>query len=260
MISAPPFQLYLWSHRVLYLGLGPDNELHQHHAAQICMSLGANPLRYRSSNSSDWIEAQGVVIPPDHPHQIETGVNRVLALYVEPDSDDYPLNIKKGDIRQLKIRGNEVAAFADRLAACNDANLAWNLSVSKLNIDIDRISKVRDSRVGTVIETIRGNPGDSYTAQELASSVQLSASRLSHIFKRHVGVPIRRFIVWSRLRTVVEHASQGSTLTDAALAAGFADAAHMSNSFHRMFGFAPSALFASDVAREVILINNEFSD
>ena len=86
-------------------------------------------------------------------------------------------------------------------------------------------------------------------------AVHISPSRLIHLFREQVGVPIRRFTLWSRLRQVVRLAIDGATLTEAAHAAGFSDAAHMSNTFRQMFGFAPSALFTARVPKDVHIID-----
>ena len=51
------------------------------------------------------------------------------------------------------------------------------------------------------------------------------------------------FFLWCRLRAAAEIAMRGSSLTEAAHAAGFADSAHLSRTFRSMFGIAPSFLF-----------------
>ena len=81
-------RLYLWPHRILYLGMSPDNDLHRHHAAQLCLSLDG-ALKIPQLDAHDTLEAPGVFIPPDCPHQISAGDARILALYLEPESDEY---------------------------------------------------------------------------------------------------------------------------------------------------------------------------
>jgi len=79
---------------------------------------------------------------------------------------------------------------------------------------------------------------------ELAKAVHRSPSRLAHRLREATGVPLRRFILWHRLRAAAEIAMRGSNLTEAAHAAGFADSAHLSRTFRSMFGIAPSFLFS----------------
>ena len=61
-------RLYLWPHRLLYLGPGMDAGVHNHHAAQLCVGLDG-PLRLRSAADMKWDENQGFYIPPDEPHE-----------------------------------------------------------------------------------------------------------------------------------------------------------------------------------------------
>ena len=77
---------------------------------------------------------------------------------------------------------------------------------------------------------------------EAARAAQISPSRLTHLFSEQVGIPFRRFVVWLRLRRAAEHAWSDETLTEAAVAAGFSDMAHLSRVCRSMFGVSPSAM------------------
>ena len=53
-------------------------------------------------------------------------------------------------------------------------------------------------------------------------------------------MPFRTYVLWLRLESALDSLAARSSVTQAAHAAGFADAAHLSRTFHRMFGVAPS--------------------
>ena len=55
----------------------------------------------------------------------------------------------------------------------------------------------------------------------------------------------RRYLLWLRLQDAVRELAAGAPATDAAHAAGFADSAHLSRTFRRMFGITPSDLARS---------------
>jgi AraC-like DNA-binding protein len=57
---------------------------------------------------------------------------------------------------------------------------------------------------------------------------------------------LRPYILWRRFLHVWDLLATGATLSSAAHAAGFADAAHLTRTSRSMFGFPPSAL---EVAR-----------
>jgi AraC-like DNA-binding protein len=65
---------------------------------------------------------------------------------------------------------------------------------------------------------------------------------LGHLFSEQVGLPFRPFALWLRLQGVLGHLAHGANLTQAAHGAGFADSAHLTRTFRRMFGIAPSSL------------------
>lgn len=70
--------------------------------------------------------------------------------------------------------------------------------------------------------------------------VHLSSSRFLHVFSAQVGTPWRSYLVWRRALCAMTLASQGCSLTEAAHAVGYADAAHLSRQFSALFGVSPS--------------------
>lgn len=254
-------RLYIWPHRILYLGLSPDNDLHRHHAAQFCVSLDAN-LTVRDPGKRGMLEMPGVIIPPDYPHQIDAGDARILALYLEPESDEYeqimrPLRADaQNALIPLTMSSAGLTDLCRLFEAGGDADTAWSTCASALGLEVPAaFIAERDPRIGQVIDMIRGEPGRSHSVRRLAKAVHLSPSRLTHLFREQIGVPIRRFTVWTRVREVIRLVVDGTNLTEAAHAAGFSDAAHMSNSFRRMFGFAPSALFTPRIPMDIHILD-----
>ena len=89
-----------------------------------------------------------------------------------------------------------------------------------------------------------GGVDDATSLEGLARAVGLSPSRLMHVFTSSVGIPLRPYLAWLRVQRAAIEIVSGNSLTDAALASGFADAAHMSRTFRRMLGIPPSLLRA----------------
>jgi AraC-like DNA-binding protein len=63
-----------------------------------------------------------------------------------------------------------------------------------------------------------------------------------HAFTATVGIPLRPYLRWLKLERAGVAIAAGAPLGEAAHAAGFADAAHMTRTFRRMFGVTPSEL------------------
>jgi AraC-like DNA-binding protein len=95
-----------------------------------------------------------------------------------------------------------------------------------------------------IVRTIRWlkSRGGTGSLGDAARSQGLSVSRLGHLFSTEVGLPFRPFALWLRLQGAFGHLAQGANLTQAAHGAGFADSAHLTRTFRRMFGITPSDL------------------
>ena len=83
---------------------------------------------------------------------------------------------------------------------------------------------------------------------ELTSKVFLSDSRLSHLFKEHIGISIKKYLVWNRLRQAINlYLSENTNLTNVSLQSGFFDQAHLTNSFKNVLGVCPSKAYNSRI-------------
>jgi len=70
----------------------------------------------------------------------------------------------------------------------------------------------------------------------------LSPSRFAHLFRHQVGLPFSRYMLWRKLTRAMLLIGSERTIADAAHAADFADAAHLTRTFYQMVGMAPSVL------------------
>jgi AraC-like DNA-binding protein len=102
-----------------------------------------------------------------------------------------------------------------------------------------------DARVARVLDLLKRDLCRRTGVMSLAAAVCLSPSRLVHLFNEQMGVSLRRYVLWLRLRRVVFCLAIGRTLTDASHEAGFADSAHLCRTFRSMFGLSLSSLFRS---------------
>ncbi|MBF9030417.1 helix-turn-helix domain-containing protein [Rhodobacterales bacterium HKCCE3408] len=84
------------------------------------------------------------------------------------------------------------------------------------------------------------------SVEEAAARVFLSPSRFAHLFKQQLGLPFRRYMLWRKLTRSMIVIGREQSITQAAYAAGFADGAHMTRTFHQMFGLAPSVMMRGE--------------
>lgn len=87
--------------------------------------------------------------------------------------------------------------------------------------------------------------------QSLQAQTHLSDSRLSHLFKQEMGVSLKKYLLWSRLRDTIGYViSDQLSLYEAGLRSGFYDQAHLSKAFKQMLGLSPSTVFNSRMIQE----------
>ena len=111
-------------------------------------------------------------------------------------------------------------------------------------------SVASDERILRAIAHIRAHVDQPLTLDEVADVACLSPSRFRHLFVEETGMAFRPYVLWRRFMKVWELLARGESLSAAAHAAGFADAAHLSRTSKQMFGFPPSAMNVGAPLRE----------
>lgn len=245
-------RVFLWPHRLFFLGYGLEADLHRHHAAQFCFSA-TGTLRVRTAAWGQWLRARGFLVAPDRSHQFESGEGLSALLLVDPETDEFAeaasLHPGAGPIVPLEPDPDALVEL-DRLLVVEDREHANTIArrLMGLDDDVDGVRPV-DSRVRRAQHWLRDHLADRIRMTEVAEAAGVSESHLAHLFRAETGVPVRRFVLWLRLRRVIELALRGHSLTEAAHEAGFADSAHMSRTFRDTFGLPPS--FLSTGTREL---------
>lgn len=80
---------------------------------------------------------------------------------------------------------------------------------------------------------------------ELARSVGVSYTRMSHLFTQSLGISMRNYQLWLKIHNALGMLHAGATLTEIARTTGFADLAHLSRVSRQALG-APLTYFKSN--------------
>ncbi|MGI9598035.1 MAG: helix-turn-helix domain-containing protein [Acidimicrobiales bacterium] len=99
---------------------------------------------------------------------------------------------------------------------------------------------------------VRESSGENLPSGEIARAVGYSLPHLQHLFRSHVGTSIRSYRTSSRFVSLAGGYAARRSLTDAALAAGFFDSAHLTHAFTKTFGVPPSLVFNDEVEIHVV--------
>ena len=104
-----------------------------------------------------------------------------------------------------------------------------------------------DKRIYNCIEVIETeNLQYKELLSTLTSKVFLSESRLSHLFKKNVGISIKKYLLWNRLKYALKFLlTEETNLKEASFEAGFSDQAHLTKTFKSFLGINPVKVFNS---------------
>ncbi|MCA1560812.1 MAG: helix-turn-helix domain-containing protein [Acidobacteria bacterium] len=107
-----------------------------------------------------------------------------------------------------------------------------------------------DGRIARALTLMQQHLDQSVSLHEHAAEVNLSASRFSHLFREHTGLPPLRYVHvlrMTRARVLLE----GTFLTvkEVMFQVGFSDPSHFSRSFRRFHGITASELRRQRITR-----------
>lgn len=245
--------MFFWAGRFLCMTPALKTSMHQHHAIQITLSL-SDPFKIRFSREADFKEYKYLIIDSNCPHEF-MGEGKYLFLYFDPEAEAGVLLKQKYLIEQTKnelvIESSRVAKIFNCCITPTEEKIAYEMTNMILP---ERVSecKANDERISKIIEYLNQQSDKDVDIKSLASKVFISESRLMHLFKLEIGIPIRKYILWSRLALAVKSVLEGQNLTEASYTAGFSDSSHFSRTFKDMFGIAPSDIFKNSRYIQVI--------
>lgn len=189
------------------------------------------------------------LVAPNVQHNTDGSGSLVAALLVDPESEDYARIAHwfsaPGGVSGLPDRLAESLRqrLLAQLAAGEPLTALWD-SVFEVLADGRGEPRHRDSRVAKTADYLKQNFVAPPSVAELAARVNLSVSRLVHLFTEGMGVSLRTYVHWLRMRDVLYAIAGGESLTLAAHRAGFSDLSHLTRKFRDMFGEPPSRLIS----------------
>jgi AraC-like DNA-binding protein len=228
-------------------GPGPrTTDAHAHHAIQVTMSLGGH---FRLSAANTQVTGEIVAVAADAEHVFEAE-GLIGFVFIEPESragravakrlfsGEALASVPPEWLGDLRVR----VAKAFRDGTPDDAAFETLGRAIVTALSADTKAAEPDARVRKVIAWAAGELDNPIGLAEAVAMSNLSASRLRHLFVEQTGLPFKTYLLWLRLSRALQAFAGGASLTDAAHDAGFSDSAHLSRTFRRMFGIAPTAL------------------
>lgn len=241
-------RLFLGFDYALMLGSSELPEKHSHKFLHIIIGLsGSFEISLFDGES---IRCDGIIIDEDVPHCYESTLDDILVFLIDNTSSiarslkttylnetPYHLlyNAKIEEIRNCwhRLFKHPACFFPKKITQAS----AKTFQICGLSLS----GSIKDKRIIQAIGYLDKCEGIYGTEVEALSELfHLSKSRLTHLFKEQTGISIRSFLLQMKLYKTYLYCNQGTSLTQAAVRAGFDSLSHFSATNKKMFGFALS--------------------
>lgn len=219
------------------------------HPAVLLLSLEGRRIHLKSACGG--VEGQAVLVGPQVQRWIATDTGAFAAIQIEPSHSEF-----RRFVDQKNRAG--IAAFSSEsfehliapLQRCYSGEATRENTEAIFNETIAVLchlvgpARAKDERIAIVLDHLsRQSPVD-YSFDEVLELVRMSSGRLSHLFTEEVGLSLRSFKMWRKIKEAIRLLATGINLTEIAHESGFSDSAHFSRSFHLSLGLVPSAFVA----------------
>ena len=251
--------MWLNNDRVFYAGLLGQVSQRSLGGWGVYVAVGA-PLRVAQCGTASapgaagpWVSTALAVLTPNTPHQVSCDDRLICSLLIEPETVDeavLPAWMLQCD-GVLPVDGVAAAAMVQRVRAAHARLRSQGAAITLDTASFDElffgqrlVPRRVDARIARVLDQIRDDPAQAYTAQQGATAAGLSFSRFLHLFKAEAGMPFRSLRSWKRARSLLHHVTRAAHLVHVALDTGYPDSTHFSHSIRQVYGLKPRDLFA----------------
>lgn len=238
-----PARLHFFRERALVLTRTADSGWHAHRALQAMVALDEHFRVEREGAAA--AERRFAAFAPMERHRIRGGGALIAYLFFDVGPRAWQAWREAGGearapepalldaLRALARPGADAEAGAVEALAARWCAECWpGLAVQA----------PADARLKRALDALEAEPLAPWTHRSLAERAHLSPSRFQVLFREATGLPVRNYLLWRRLLEATTRLQAGAGVTAVAHATGFADAAHLSRSFRRIIGAAPSSL------------------
>lgn len=245
--------LYAAEQHLLILSDSIDAESHRHSFVQVAISLQGS---FGIEVDGNRIDCAGIVIDSNIVHRLHAVGHPLLMLLIDRTSHlaaAFREGTGKEGYRLIDTdRAREAAGFVRSAQQNIQKTGAYAVFLEGLleRLGFNRLlPTLTDLRVKELIGLIQACTDSEHSIDHYARQLNLSSSRLSHLFKGNVGISLSGYLLLHKLQKASYLIFQGVSITDAALAAGFDTPSHFANTSRKLLGMT-----ARDIRKDSVFL------
>ena len=225
-------KLHIGPKHITFIGNIGKTNLYHHAAVTLLIGLSGE---IEVSTLGQSAQCRAVLIDANEPHTIDCKGQTMAAIFFEIDSN------------AAMILNTQLLPSSAFFTSFPTSHLLTKKSEQDLlegrfdflfpNLRDKTPNRELDSRITHCLELVRNKPD--LSQQMLAERLNISASRLTHLFKSETGTPYRRYKLWTQLKCFVNDYTSTNSLASSAVHAGFYDSSHLCKTFNSLLGINP---------------------
>ncbi|CAN7152656.1 helix-turn-helix domain-containing protein [Rhizobacter sp. LjRoot28] len=241
----------------VYTGLQLESGLTVRHPAVLLLSADGRPFNVGVPGEAAGLHGAALLVPPRVVRSLDARGVPLLSFNIMPSHPAFHVfrAMQHPGVRRLDADGfnhlrPSLVELVYREATAERAGAVFDQAVSEA---VRQLPPARppDMSALEIVRQIDADPTQSLEA--LASANGQTPQALARRFAAAVGMPFREYQNWIKQRRVYEVLYSRRSLTQVALAAGFADSPQFARMFRRWYGQSPS--YSRDPKRVRIVIH-----
>ena len=206
-----------------YVALKPKNAVESHCHKMPHIITAENPFKICVNGQIR--EGRSAIIPSDVEHSIVSMDDSAKMLLIMPLTNLY---------FQIDDRLKNECIIYEQYYSIEEI-------ISELNKSCITYKKIiDDQRVIEIIEKVNNDTYLDKSVAEIAKHINLSESRLEHLFSEKTGIRLKHYLLLHKLRKAYKQVCEGMSITEAAYEGGFSDSSHLAVVSKRLLGISVS--------------------
>lgn len=244
MAQSTAGELYLWEGMLLFSADALVNRPHRHLPASLLISQPGVPFDLYVGERHQRVQA--ALVAPDQRQSLRAS-GPLTVVHIDPDLPRCAgLRAFLGQEPYRELAPD----LASRLTAALGPGRVTGLPCATVYDRLDRALEASfgpvipgaDGRIRRLTRALRERAPHFPAVADMAGTLGLSESRLTHLFKQEVGVTLRRYLLHLRLQGAIHAWRPGRSFAAIAADAGFYDQPHLARTAREMLDFLPSLL------------------